>query len=360
MEMSEFSIFKGKKVLLTGHTGFKGSWLAIWLEMLGAEVIGLALDPLDEDGVFTRSGIGQRITDYRCDIRDLEKVRRIFSDEKPEIVLHLAAQPLVLESYAQPVDTFAVNVMGTAHILEAIRHTSSVRAGVMVTTDKCYENKEWVFGYRESDPMGGHDPYSASKGAAEIVISSYRRSFFSTPGQAAIASARSGNVIGGGDWAANRLVPDVIRAEKAGQALEVRRPDSTRPWQHVLEPLSGYLLLAAKLLEAPDRYASAWNFGPLPTQVYSVRQVVEAFLQHLGKGEWRDVSDPDQPHEAGLLMLEISKAIHELGWKPVLQFQEMIRLTADWYARYTKDDVLGLCREQINQYRELWRSRNGN
>lgn len=360
LEMIDLPILKDKKVLLTGHTGFKGAWLAVWLDMLGAEVVGLALDPLDEEGVFSRSRIGQRIKDYRCDIRELERVREIFAAEQPEVVFHLAAQPLVLDSYAQPVDTFAVNTLGTAHILEAIRHTPSVRAGVMVTTDKCYENKEWVFGYRESDPMGGHDPYSASKGAAEIVISSYRRSFFSSPGQAAIASARSGNVIGGGDWAANRLVPDVIRAERAGQALEVRHPNATRPWQHVLEPLSGYLLLAARLLEEPGRYAGAWNFGPLPTQVYSVRQVVEAFLRHLGAGEWRDISDPAHPHEAGFLMLEVSKAIHELGWKPVLQFQEMIQLTAAWYARATEETALRLCQEQIEHYRELWKSRNGN
>ena len=358
--MIDLPVFQHKKVLLTGHTGFKGAWLAIWLDMLGAEVVGLALDPLHEDGVFSRSRIGQRIKDYRCDIRDLKKVQEIVAAEQPEVVFHLAAQPLVLESYAQPLDTFAVNTMGTANILEAIRQTPSVRAGVMITTDKCYENKEWVFGYRESDPMGGHDPYSASKGAAELVISAYRRSFFSAPGQTAIASARSGNVIGGGDWADFRLVPDVIRATQANQPLEVRYPDATRPWQHVLEPLSGYLLLASKLLEEPGNYAGAWNFGPLPTQVYSVRQVVEAFLQYLGKGEWRDISDPAHHHEAGLLMLEISKAIHELGWKPVLQFQEMIQLTAAWYARYAADDVLQLCQEQIAQYRELWKSRNGN
>lgn len=358
--MTELEIFRGKKVLLTGHTGFKGGWLAIWLDMLGAEVTGISLDPLQDDGVFNLSHIGRCMKDYRCDIRDLAKVREIFADTQPEVVFHLAAQPLVLEAYARPLETFEVNTMGTAHILEAIRFTPSVQAAVMVTTDKCYENKEWVFGYRESDPMGGHDPYSASKGAAEIVISSYRRSFFSAPGKAAIASARSGNVIGGGDWSDNRLVPDIIRAMQRGQALEIRNPGSTRPWQHVLEPLSGYLLLAARLLADPDKYAGPWNFGPLPTQVYSVRQIVESFHKHLGKGEWRDVSDPGQLHEANLLMLEISKAIHELGWKPVLQFQEMIQMTAAWYAGYAGTNVSEFCRRQINQYRELWRSRNAN
>ena len=352
--------FRGKKVLLTGHTGFKGAWLAIWLDMLGAEVAGIALDPLHEDDVFNLSQIGKRIKDYRCDIRELARVREIFAAVQPEIVFHLAAQPLVIEGYQNPVDTFAVNTQGTAHILEAIRFTPSVKAGVMVTTDKCYENKEWVFGYRETDPMGGHDPYSASKGAAEIVISSYRRSFFSGPGKAAIASARSGNVIGGGDWADNRLVPDIVRAIQKSQPLEIRNPGSTRPWQHVLEPLSGYLLLAEKLLSDGEKYAGAWNFGPLPNQIYSVKVVVESFLNYFGKGEWRDVSSPDQLHEANLLMLEISKAIHELGWKPALTFQEMTAMTAAWYQSYSNGNVPALCRDQINQYTQLWRSRNGN
>jgi len=358
--MKALEVFRGKKVLLTGHTGFKGAWLAIWLETLGAEVTGVALDPLNNDDVFNLSRIGRRIADYRCDIRDLDRLREIFSGQRPEVVFHLAAQSLVLEGYENPVDTFTVNTLGTANILEAIRFTPSVRAAVMVTTDKCYENREWMYGYRETDPLGGHDPYSASKGAAEIVISSFRRSFFSAPGKTAIASARSGNVIGGGDWADNRLVPDIIRAARNGHTLEIRNPDSTRPWQHVLEPLSGYLLLAAKLLENPGMFADAWNFGPLPTQVYTVRQVTESFLRHLGKGEWRDVSRPDQPHEAALLMLDISKAIRELGWKPVLAFEEMIQMTADWYAGYDSRDVNGLCRDQIEQYQELWRSRNGN
>ena len=356
--MIDLSTFQNKKVLLTGHTGFKGAWLAIWLDMLGAKVAGLALDPLHEEGVFAKSRIGDRMKDYRCDIREMNKVQEIFTAEQPDLVFHLAAQPLVLESYQQPVETFATNTLGTAHILEAIRYTPSVRAAVLITTDKCYENKEWVFGYRESDPMGGHDPYSASKGAAELVISSFRNSFFSSADPTAIASARSGNVIGGGDWADFRLVPDIIRAVQSGKTLEIRYPDATRPWQHVLEPLGGYLLLAAKLLENPSKYQGAWNFGPLPTQVYSVKQIVEAFLQQLQKGKWRDASDPAHLHEAGLLMLEISKAIHELGWKPVLQFEEMVQLTAEWYEQYADTDVLKLCRQQIAQYSKLWKSRS--
>jgi CDP-glucose 4,6-dehydratase len=360
LELMEFTTFKDKKILLSGHTGFKGAWLAIWLEMLGARVTGISLDPEDDRCVFSLSGIGNYMKDYRVDIRDLDRMQQIFAAEEPEIVFHLAAQPLVLESYRSPVETFAVNTLGTAHVLEAVRQTPSVRAAVLITTDKCYENREWTHGYRESDPMGGYDPYSASKGAAEIVIASYRRSFFSKSGASAIASARSGNVVGGGDWSANRLVPDIIRAVEAGKALDVRHPNAVRPWQHVLEPLGGYLLLAARLLEAPQRYAGAWNFGPLPTQVFTVRQIADAFLQRLGAGSWRDVSASSQPHEAGLLMLDISKAVHELGWKPALSFDETVRMTADWYMCYRRQDVLQLCRKQIVEYSGIWNSNHVN
>ncbi len=368
MNMLDSTAFRGKKVLVTGHTGFKGAWLSIWLDMLGAELAGVALDPQHPQGVFAGSGIGARMRDHRADIRDLDKLAAIFEKEQPEIVFHLAAQPLVLESYRDPAGTFAVNTQGTVHILEAIRHTPSVRAAVLITTDKCYENQEWVHGYRETDPMGGHDPYSASKGAAELVIASYRRSFFGAGKTAAIASARAGNVIGGGDWSDFRLVPDLIRAIENGRTLEIRNPAAVRPWQHVVEPLGGYLLLAQKLLEAPAQYADAWNFGPLPHSVHPVGQVVEAFFQHFQKHAgpaaastgWRDVSDPNQPHEAGLLMLDISKAIHRLGWKPVLNFPETVGFTADWYARYAGADILALCQQQINQYLQLWISRNEN
>jgi len=352
--------FRQKRILITGHTGFKGAWLSIWLDMLGADLSGLALDPRTERDVFVRSGIGQRMHDHRGDIRDLDMVLRVFAEEQPEIVFHLAAQPLVLESYADPVGTFATNTQGTAHILEAIRRTPSVRAAVLVTTDKCYENREWVYGYRENDPMGGHDPYSASKGAAELVISAYRRSFFSAEGSAAIASARAGNVIGGGDWSDFRLVPDIVRALESGQALDIRSPRAVRPWQHVVEPLGGYLLLAQKLLEQPRRFAEAWNFGPLPQSVHPVGKIADAFVQYfrektpLGQHHpgWRDTSNPDQPHEAGLLMLDISKAMQLLGWKPALDFRQTVELTADWYARYGQEDVLELCREQISHYQQ--------
>jgi CDP-glucose 4,6-dehydratase len=358
--------FKNKKVLVTGHTGFKGAWLSIWLDMLGANLSGLALDPRTERDVFVRSGIGKRMHDHRGDIRDLDTVLRVFAEEQPEIVFHLAAQPLVLESYADPVGTFATNTQGTAHVLEAIRQTPSVRAAVLVTTDKCYENREWVYGYRENDPMGGHDPYSASKGAAELIISAYRRSFFSTEDSPAIASARAGNVIGGGDWSDFRLVPDIIRAIERGQVLDIRSPRAVRPWQHVVEPLGGYLLLAQKLLEQPRRFAEAWNFGPLPHSVYPVEKIADAFFEYFREktpaGQnvpgWRDTSNPNQLHEAGLLMLDISKAMQVLGWKPALDFQETVELTADWYARYAAEDVQALCQEQITQYRQWWEMRS--
>jgi CDP-glucose 4,6-dehydratase len=360
MEITDLGVFKGKKVLITGHTGFKGSWLAIWMEMLGARVAGISLDPENDKCVFSLSRIGDFVKDYRADIRDLSRMQQIFAGEQPEIVFHLAAQPLVLESYRAPIETFAINTQGTANILEAIRNTPSVQAAVMVTTDKCYENLETLRGYRESDPMGGHDPYSASKGAAEIVIASYRRSFFSTPETAAIASARSGNVVGGGDWSANRLVPDIIRAVETEKTLDVRHPEAVRPWQHVLEPLSGYMLLAARLLDKPEKYAQAWNFGPYPSQVYTVRQIADAFFQRLGAGAWRDASDPANPHEAGLLMLDIEKAVNELGWSPALSFDETVRMTADWYARYRREDALQLCRNQIQEYAEIWSSAPAN
>ena len=370
------SIYKNKKVLVTGHTGFKGAWLSIWLEELGARVSGLALDPRTDKDAFVLSGIGNRMQDHRGDIRDLKTVLQVFATEEPEIVFHLAAQPLVLDAYKDPIGTFATNTQGTAHILEAIRQTPSVQAAVLVTTDKCYENKEWVYGYRETDPMGGHDPYSASKGAAELIISSFRRSFFSKENSPAIASARAGNVIGGGDWSDYRLVPDIIRAIEGGQTLDIRSPKAVRPWQHVIEPVGGYLLLAQKLLEAPRRFAEGWNFGPLPHSVHSVGKIADAFFEYFREhserltssqprtttttAPWRDTSDPNQAHEAGLLMLDISKAMQVLHWKPVLDFQETVGFTADWYARYAKNDVLQLCQQQINQYQQLWKLRNEN
>ena len=308
------SAFQGKRVLVTGHTGFKGSWLSIWLHAMGAKVIGVALDPATDRDNFVLSGIGQKIeADIRADIRDRQKMLDIFRQYQPEVVFHLAAQPLVRLSYDIPVETYETNVMGSIHIMEAIRHTDSVRAAVMITTDKCYENREQIWGYRENEPMGGYDPYSSSKGAAEIAISSWRRSFFNPADygkkhHVSIASVRAGNVVGGGDWAKDRIVPDCIRALEAGQTIEIRSPKAIRPWQHVLEPLSGYLLLAAKMLEEPTRYCEGWNFGPRTESVTPVWDVATMITKYYGKGELKDVSAPNALHEANLLMLDISKA----------------------------------------------------
>ena len=347
--------YKGKRVLLTGHTGFKGSWLAIWLHEMGAEVVGLALDPASERDNYVLSGIGGKLkADLRVDIRDAAQVKAVFAEYRPEIVFHLAAQPLVRLSYDCPVETYETNVMGTIHVLEAVRATPGVKVAVMVTTDKCYENKEQIWAYRENEPMGGYDPYSSSKGAAEIAISSWRRSFFNPEqyekhGQS-VASVRAGNVIGGGDWAADRIVPDCIRALEAGQPIGIRSPKAVRPWQHVLEPLGGYLLLAQKMWEEPTRYCEGWNFGPETAGVTTVWEVAEAIVKAYGQGALQDLSDPAAVHEAQLLMLDISKARYRLGWKPRLNLAQTVELTVDWYKRYRTADVYGLCVEQIDKY----------
>lgn len=351
--LMDLSAFRGKRVLVSGHTGFKGAWLVIWLQKLGAQVTGVALDPVDDRCIYSTSGIGRRIRDLRCDIRDEQRLCDLFAEEKPEIVFHLAAQALVLESYRQPIATFEVNVLGTANVLEAIRRTGSVRSAVMVTTDKCYENREWPHGYRETDALGGHDPYSASKGAAEVVIASYRRSFFAAEGSAGIASARSGNVIGGGDESADRLVPDLFRAVRSNKPLLIRNPGSVRPWQHVLEPLHGYLLLADRMLRYPTGYAEAWNFGPSHAQTRTVRDLADAIIAHIGRGEWREAEKAHREHEANLLMLDINKAVTRLGWKPRLTFAETVRFTADHYMRAGTTDVLSLCHEQIAEFERL-------
>ena len=356
MENVISSAFQGKRVLVTGHTGFKGSWLSIWLHAMGAKVIGVALDPATERDNFVLSGIGEKIeADIRADIRDRQKMQEIFAQYQPEVVFHLAAQPLVRLSYDIPVETYEANVMGTIHIMEAIRQTPSVRAAVMITTDKCYENREQIWGYRENEPMGGYDPYSSSKGAAEIAISSWRRSFFNPADygkkhHVAIASVRAGNVVVGGDWAKDRIVPDCIRALEAGKAIEIRSPKAIRPWQHVLEPLSGYLLLAAKMLEEPTRYCEGWNFGPRTESVTPVWDVASMIIKYYGKGELKDVSDPNALHEANLLMLDISKAHALLGWQPRTNIDQCCQLTADWYKRYRTENVYDLCREQIDTF----------
>lgn len=348
--------FKGKRVLVTGHTGFKGSWLCIWLNELGAEVTGVSLEPYSDKDNYVLSGIGNKIkADIRADIRDGRKMKEIFAEYRPEIVFHLAAQPLVRLSYEIPVETYQTNVMGTINIMEAVRATDSVKVAVMVTTDKCYDNKEQMRGYKEDDPMGGYDPYSSSKGACEIAIQSWRRSYFNPEDygkkhHVSLASVRAGNVIGGGDWAKDRIIPDCIRALEAGKPIEIRNPKAVRPWEHVLEPLSGYLLLAQKMWNDPTGYCEGWNFGPETGSVSTVWDVATQLIHSLGRGELKDVSDPDALHEAGMLMLDISKAKARLGWKPRMDVIRTIDLVTDWYKRYQKEDIYKVCVEEIERF----------
>ena len=337
------NFYKGKKVLITGHTGFKGSWLSIWFQELGAEVVGVGLAPYSEKDNFVLSGIGKRIkADIRADIRDGEKMKQIFAEYQPEIVFHLAAQPLVRLSYEQPVETYQTNVMGTINIMEAIHATKSVKVGVMITTDKCYDNKEQLKGYVETDPF-------------EIAIQSWRRSFFNPEDYGkkhtvSIASVRAGNVIGGGDWAKDRIIPDCIRALETTKVIDIRSPKAVRPWEHVLEPLSGYMLLAQKMWEKPTEYCEGWNFGPEAESVLTVWEVASAIIESFGFGELKDVSDPNAFHEANLLMLNIEKAKIRLGWKPRLNAKECAVLTSDWYKRYKTENVYEICLDKINKF----------
>lgn len=345
--------FRGRRVFLTGHTGFKGSWLAEWLLLLGAEVHGYALDPQPHEVLFDQLDLSTRLTsDTRADLADRSALNQAIDRCQPEVVLHLAAQPLVRLSYHIPVETFATNVMGTAHVLEALRTIKRPCAVVAVTTDKCYENREWLHAYREEDAMGGHDPYSASKGAAEIVIASYRRSFFQE-GPVKLASARAGNVIGGGDWALDRIVPDCFRALRRGESIPVRNKIATRPWQHVLEPLSGYLWLAASLgSPSSTPLCGAFNFGPTLGSNRTVAELVVELLKHTG-GTWTDASDPHALHEASKLNLAIDKAFHLLEWTPVWDFSQTLHRTAEWYlGEAAGDDAASLTRSQISAYQD--------
>ena len=341
----------GKRVLLTGHTGFKGSWLALWLQSLGAEVQGLALAPPTTPNLFNAARVADGLASDLGDIRDVDTVRRAMQRCRPQIVLHLAAQPLVRLSYSTPVDTYATNVMGTVHVLEAARAAGSVRAIVNVTTDKCYQNREWVWGYREDEPMGGRDPYSSSKACAELVTAAYRDSFLAEAG-IAVGSGRAGNVIGGGDWAADRLVPDTLRAFGSGQPVLLRNPQATRPWQHVLEPLDGYLTLAEKLYAHGAGYAAPWNFGPAEDDVQPVQWIVERLAAAWGPGaRWQVQADTQGPHEAHWLKLDTSKARQLLGWQPRWRLAHALDQTVQWHQAWLRGDCMRtLCLAQITAY----------
>lgn len=343
--------WSGKRVFLTGHTGFKGSWLSLWLQDMGAELTGFALAPPTDPSLFDVASVADGMTSIIGDIRDGEHLHAALSAAAPEIVVHMAAQPLVRASYVDPVGTYATNVMGTVHLLEAVRQTPGVRAVCVVTTDKCYENREWVWGYREDEAMGGHDPYSNSKGCAELVTSAYRRSFFSGNGSAAIASGRAGNVIGGGDWAADRLIPDILRAVGAGEPVVVRNPLSTRPWQHVLEPLSGYLTLCQALWHDPASAAEAWNFGPRDEDARPVQWIVEQLCALWGDGATWSYDKSVQPHEANYLKLDISKARSGLGWNPRWSLGEALERIVDWHRAWLAgDDMHRYCVAELRRF----------
>ncbi len=322
------SIYAARRVLVTGHTGFKGSWLCRWLEQLGAEVAGYSLPPPTTPS--HHALLAPTFREWTADVRDARTLLTACTEFRPEIVFHLAAQPLVRQSYREPLTTFETNVTGTANVLEACRQTDSVRAAVIVTTDKCYRNREWVWPYREADELGGHDPYSASKACAELVVSSYRDSFLREQG-ILVASARAGNVIGGGDWAEDRLIPDLVRAAVAGESPTVRNPQATRPWQHVLEPLAGYLLLGGHLLAGQTEFAEAWNFGPSPAANLTVAEMAARMAAHWPAVHCHTPLQTDQPHEATLLMLDSTKAHHRLGWYPVWDVDTTLARTAEWY-----------------------------
>ena len=343
-------IYKNKKVLVTGHTGFKGSWLVLWLTSLGADVVGYSLPPNTEPAMYNVLNLQTKCKSFFGDIRDKEYLNKVFKENKPEIVFHLAAQPLVRLSYHEPIETYETNVIGTLNVLEAARKCPSVKAFVNVTTDKCYENKEIARGYKEDEPMGGHDMYSSSKGCVEIMSSSFRRSFLQDGKPYAMGCARAGNVIGGGDWALDRLIPDCVQFINANKPIEIRNPIAVRPWQHVLEPLSGYLTLGEKLLEEGEKYAQGFNFGPNEESVLTVADVAQRVVQYYGKGEVV-VGEKSDLHEANLLMLNIEKARNVLDWIPTYTADESIRETIEWYKRfYNKHDMLDFTIGQIKNY----------
>jgi CDP-glucose 4,6-dehydratase len=348
----------GKRVLLTGHTGFKGSWLSLWLQSMGAQVTGYALVPPTNPSLFDMADVGKGMTSVIGDIRDLSKLHAVFAQHSPEIVIHMAAQPLVRYSYQNPVETYATNVMGTVHLLEAVRNTPGVKAVVNITTDKCYENREWVWGYRENEPMGGFDPYSNSKGCAELVSAAYRSSFFNANNYAqhgvATATVRAGNVIGGGDWAQDRLIPDILAAFEQGRKVDIRNPHAIRPWQHVMEPLRGYLTLAEQLFEHGPSFGEGWNFGPNDEDAKPVGWIVEQMAAMWGADAQWQVDTGKHPHEAHYLKLDISKARSRLNWHPALRLQDALALIIDWSKQHTAGvNMRQLTLSQLQAYQAL-------
>jgi CDP-glucose 4,6-dehydratase len=352
----KFDTFRNRRVFITGHTGFKGSWLALWLHGLGAKVYGYSLPPPTTPSNYELSKVGKLLEgEWIADIRDRDQMKVAIQDCQPDVIFHLAAQPLVRASYREPFETFEVNVMGTASVLDAVRAANNPCAVICITTDKCYENHEREEGYSEGEPMGGYDPYSASKGAAEILIASYRRAFFNPDALAThgvqLASARAGNVIGGGDFAEDRIVVDLIKALQAGETLKVRNPQAVRPWQHVLEPLSGYLSLAEKMLSSlSPQWCEAWNFGPEQESEKTVGELVDLFIKAWGSGNWEDISSPYHLHEATILRLKIEKAKKNLNWHPTWSFQEMIQRTANWYRQMNTVSTQQLCLSDIEKF----------
>lgn len=347
--MIDKDFWSGKKVFLTGHTGFKGSWLSLWLNLLGAEVKGYALEPPTDPSLFEEAKVANYVISEIGDIRDLDQLEAAMLTFNPDILIHMAAQPLVRYSYVDPVGTYETNVLGTLKVFESARKCAKLKCIVNITTDKCYENREWVWGYREDEPMGGHDPYSSSKGCAELVSASYRKSFFQQQG-VELATVRAGNVIGGGDWAEDRLIPDILRAFERNEPVAIRNPLSTRPWQHVLEPLSGYLLLAQKLYESPGQYAEGWNFGPNETDAKPVQWILEKMVPMWPSSSWGLDTD-SHPHEAGYLKLDISKVKSRLHWHPVWNLEQALQKIVGWHCSWLAgEDMAKVCFSEISEY----------
>jgi CDP-glucose 4,6-dehydratase len=347
------SFWKGKKVFVTGHTGFKGSWLSLWLQDMGAIVKGYALEPNTTPNLFTEAKVGQNMDSEIGDITDLKRITDSMIAFNPEVLIHMAAQPLVRLSYQEPVLTYATNVMGTVNVLEAARKCTNLKAIVSVTTDKCYENKEWAWGYRENEPMGGHDPYSSSKGCAELVTAAYRKSFFNENNSAFLASARAGNVIGGGDWSDDRLIPDILKAFEKNEPVIVRNPMATRPWQHVLEPLSGYLVLAQHLYEDGSTYAEGWNFGPKDEDCKPVSWILDKMVTKWGKGASWELDKNNNPHEAGYLKLDCSKAAMQLNWRPKWNLEDTLESIIIWHQNYISGkNIQEQCLLEIAKYQK--------